>query len=326
MKTTTLRDDALIIIMDSSFTSFTSFTTSRSLTRPRTGPPSAAAATSARKIATSKKHHHQHHHRRNWTTSDFSAHVRHALECVEKNFFCDVENTTRAEKSAIIGKERVTTRTLVYVGNDAEKHVERVRITAVSGGGLANCLNIVATPRRLGKPSFGADVLNFGSGKSILVAFDFHPNTTSWDGDDTKNSKAKRIAREIKRKYGETLNATTPSEKFYEDTSGYFSEEMFFARPNTDKGGEETFELVLECFKEYLNGYVEVLKDGEDEEQGNEESAEAKEAFRRRLAKHDKWQMERDPAIKMFSSWYGEEWANDYANEILFPLAKECVS
>ena len=163
--------------------------------------------------------------------------MRHALECVEKNFR-DVENTTRAEKSAIIGKERVTTRTLVYVGNDAEKHVERVRITAVSGGGLANCLNIVATPRRLGKPSFGADVLNFGSGKSILVAFDFHPNTTSWDGDDTKNSKAKRIAREIKRKYGETLNATTPSEKFYEDTSGYFSEEMFFARPNnnTDKG------------------------------------------------------------------------------------------
>ena len=318
MKTTTLRD-ALNNIMDSSFTS-------RSLTRPRTGPPSAAAATSARKIATSKKHHHHHHHRRNWTTSDFSAHVRHALECVEKNFQCDVENTTRAEKSAIIGKERVTTRTLVYVGNDAEKHVERVRITAVSGGGLANCLNIVATPRRLGKPSFGADVLNFGSGKSILVAFDFHPNTTSWDGDDTKNSKAKRIAREIKRKYGETLNATTPSEKFYEDTSGYFSEEMFFARPNTDKGGEETFELVLECFKEYLNGYVEVLKDGEDEEQGNEESAEAKEAFRRRLAKHDKWQMERDPAIKMFSSWYGEEWANDYANEILFPLAKECVS
>ena len=261
-------------------------------------------------------------------TSDFTAHVRHALEFVEKNFR-DVENTTRAEKSALIGKERVTTRTLVYVGNDAEKHVERVRITAVSGGGLANCLNIVATPRKPGKPSFGADVLNFGSGKSILVAFDFHPNATSWDGDDTKNSTAKRIAREIKRKYGETLNATTPSEKFYEDTSGYFSEEMFFARPNnTDKkGGEETFELVLECFKEYLNGYVEVLKDGEDdEEQGNEENAEAKEAFRRRLAKHDKWQMERDPAIKMFSSWYGEEWANDYANEILFPLAKECVS
>ena len=49
---------------------------------------------------------------------------------------------------------------------------------------------------------------------------------------------------------------------------------MFFARPNTDKGGEETFELVLECFKEYLNGYVEVLKDGEDEEQGNESEEE----------------------------------------------------
>ena len=203
--------------------------------------------------------------------------MRHALEFVEKNFR-DVENTTRAEKSALIGKERVTTRTLVYVGNDAEKHVERVRITAVSGGGLANCLNIVATPRKPGKPSFGADVLNFGNGKNVLVGIDFHPNSIDTSDDrssntrksrrSSSNSLAKRIAREIKRKYGETLNATTPSEKFYEDTSGYFSEEMFFARPNnnTDKGGEETFELVLECFKEYLNGYVEVLKDGEDDE------------------------------------------------------------
>ena len=64
---------------------------------------------------------------------------------------------------------------------------------------------------------------------------------------------------------------------------------MFFARPNTDKG-EETFELVLECFKEYLNGYVEVLKDGEGE-QGSEEKQSEK-PFAREL-KHDKWQMER---------------------------------
>ena len=55
-----------------------------------------------------------------------------------------------------------------------------------------------------------------------------------------------------------------------------------------------------------------------------EETTEVKEAFRRRLAEHDKWQIERDPAIKMFSKWYGEEWANAYASEVLFPLAKEC--
>ena len=64
--------------------------------------------------------------------------------------------------------------------------------------------------------------------------------------------------------------------------------------------------------------------DGEDgDKQGNEESAEAR-AFRRRLAKHDKWQMERISG-KMFSSGT-EKVGDDYANEILFPLAKECVS
>jgi hypothetical protein len=200
----------------------------------------------------------------------------------------------------------------------------------------------VVTPRRISRPSFGADVLNFGHGKNVLVGIDFHPtHISSSDGSSSSSSSsnsssnnsgdslAKRIAREINDKYGDALNATTPSEKFYEDASGYFSEEMFFARPssfgtNGEDGGEECFQTVLECFDAYLRGYVEVLKE-ETEGEEEEETTEAKEAFRRRLAEHDKWQIERDPAIKMFSKWYGEEWANAYANDVLFPLAKECV-
>lgn len=101
---------------------------------------------------------------------------------------------------------------------------------------------------------------------------------------------------------------------------------MFFARPSftSEKGKEENFQLVLECFEAYLRGYVEILKEERGAEVEEEETTEVKEAFRRRLAEHDKWQIERDPAIKMFSKWYGEEWANAYASEVLFPLAKEC--
>ena len=80
----------------------------------------------------------------------------------------------------------------------------------------------------------------------------------------------------------------------------------------------------MECFEAYLRGYVEILKEERGAEVEEEETTEVKEAFRRRLAEHDKWQIERDPAIKMFSKWYGEEWANAYASEVLFPLAKEC--
>ena len=280
---------------------------------------------------------------------DFSPMFELALRCFQTEFPNLVqhirgetpESRCWERKSQKIGREgvEVTTRTVILrpkPGAKKEELMERIRITFVSGGTIAHCLNVHCTPRRAFTPSFGADVLNFGNGKNVLVGIDFHPNSIDTSDDrssntrksrrSSSNSLAKRIAREIKDKYGEKLNATTPSEKFYEDTSGYFSEEMFFARPSftSEKGKEENFQLVLECFEAYLRGYVEILKEERGAEVEEEETTEVKEAFRRRLAEHDKWQIERDPAIKMFSKWYGEEWANAYASEVLFPLAKEC--
>jgi len=285
--------------------------------------------------------------RRKDENNDFSPLFELALRCFQTEFPNLVQIRGKGEtqswerKSQKIGRERVevTTRTVILrpkPGAKKEELMERIRITFVSGGKIAHCLNVHCTPRRAFQPSFGADVLNFGNGKNVLVGIDFHPNsidTSDGRSSNTRKSRsssssslAKRIAREIKDKYGEKLNATTPSEKFYEETSGYFSEEMFFARPSftSEKGKEENFQLVLECFEAYLRGYVEILKEERGAEVEEEETTEVKEAFRRRLAEHDKWQIERDPAIKMFSKWYGEEWANAYASEILFPLAKEC--
>jgi hypothetical protein len=281
---------------------------------------------------------------------DFSPMFELALRCFQTEFPNLVQqirgkgetpSSCWERKSQKIGRERVevTTRTVILrpkPGAKKEELMERIRITFVSGGTIAHCLNVHCTPRRAFTPSFGADVLNFGNGKNVLVGIDFHPNSIDTSDDrssntrksrrSSSNSLAKRIAREIKDKYGEKLNATTPSEKFYEDTSGYFSEEMFFARPSftSEKVKEKNFQLVLECFEAYLRGYVEILKEERGAEVEEEETTEVKEAFRRRLAEHDKWQIERDPAIKMFSKWYGEEWANAYASEVLFPLAKEC--
>ena len=289
-----------------------------------------------------------HRRKRKDEKNDFSPLFELALRCFQTEFPNLVQTRGKGEtqsswerKSQKIGRERVevTTRTVILrpkPGANEEELMERIRITFVSGGKIAHCLNVHCTPRRAFQPSFGADVLNFGNGKNVLVGIDFHPNSIDTSDDRSSNTRksrrssssslAKRIAREIKDKYGEKLNATTPSEKFYEDTSGYFSEEMFFARPSftSEKGKEKNFQLVLECFEAYLRGYVEILKEERGAEVEEEETTEVKEAFRRRLAEHDKWQIERDPAIKMFSKWYGEEWANAYASEVLFPLAKEC--
>ena len=38
---------------------------------------------------------------------------------------------------------------------------------------------------------------------------------------------------------------------------------------------------------------------------------------------HDAWQLAHDPAIPMFAKWYGEEWAREFAETVLFPGARE---
>ena len=38
---------------------------------------------------------------------------------------------------------------------------------------------------------------------------------------------------------------------------------------------------------------------------------------------HDAWQLAHDPAIPMFAKWYGEEWAHEFAETVLFPGARE---
>ena len=248
-----------------------------------------------------------HRRKRKDENNDFSPLFELALRCFQTEFPNLVQTRGKGEtqsswerKSQKIGRERVevTTRTVVLrpkPGANEEELMERIRITFVSGGTIAHCLNVHCTPRRAFQPSFGADVLNFGNGKNVLVGIDFHPNSIDTSDDRSSNTRksrrssssslAKRIAREIKDKYGEKLNATTPSEKFYEDTSGYFSEEMFFARPSftSEKGKEKNFQLVLECFEAYLRGYVEILKEERGAEVEEEETTEVKEAFRRTI-------------------------------------------
>ena len=37
---------------------------------------------------------------------------------------------------------------------------------------------------------------------------------------------------------------------------------------------------------------------------------------------HDMWQRSHDPAIPMFAGWFGKEWAERLASEVLFPEDK----
>ena len=97
---------------------------------------------------------------------DFSPLFELALRCFQTEFpnlvvqqeIRGKEETQKSRcswetKSEKIGRERVevTTRTVVLrpkPGANEEELMERVRITFVSGGTIAHCLNVPCTPRR----------------------------------------------------------------------------------------------------------------------------------------------------------------------------------
>ena len=241
----------------------------------------------------------------------------------------------------------ITTKTKVFT---VARKISRLRMTKVDGGKIARAMNVVIVPNEEFNPKapmLGIDVLNFGSGKNVLIGVDYHPLLLI-DGDDVLARMQRRVQRDLAQKYAIKLNKTEPSEKFYKDTKGYFSEEMFFARPvdqtcfdiiitendyDKDKDNDGRIKsrcVVVELMKEFLVAYLEILDAHERayamQEKTEEERKKDKHRFLEKVSKHDKWQMQMDPSIKMFSRWYGEKLSKEYAEEILFPGAKMKIS
>ena len=228
----------------------------------------------------------------------------------------------------------VTTTTEVW----RTPRLRRVRSTYVDGGEAAQIFNLVAYPEPSAPdaPLLGVDLICVGKGnaRKILIGVDLQPMCRDMEyasayvpdllavvgaGGRASTAAAK-------------LNATTPSNKFYEDAE-FFSRGMFFARP------ESASEDVMRCSLDVVEAYVDVWLARLDEAEREAEAMDGackfglaledvrrcvltEETARAAQDAHDAWQLTHDPAIPMFASWYGEDWAREFAETVLFPGAK----
>ena len=230
-------------------------------------------------------------------------------------------------------KRGVTTTTEAW----SSRRLRRVRSTYVDGGDRAQIYNCAVYPavEACDAPVFGVDLICVGVGaaRKILIGVDLQPMSRDRDYNDAYVPKLLKL-----RDGGalsacaEALNATTPSKKFYEDAT-YFSRGMFFARPAL--ANEETMARSLDVVRAYLDVWLDRLDEAEREAEAMDGACKfglsledvrrcvlTEASAREAQDAHDAWQLKHDPAIAMFASWYGEEWARDFAETVLFPGAR----
>ena len=237
-----------------------------------------------------------------------------------------------AFKTRVNARVGVTTTTEVW----KSFRLRRVRATYVDGGDAAQIFNCAAypAPSSPDAPVLGVDLISLGKGaaRKVLIGVDLQPMCRDGGYAEAYVPKLEALFARGGALEGadETLGATKPSKKFYEDAK-FFSQGMFFARPTTCSD-EEIMETSLEVIRAYLDVWLDRLDEAEREAEAMHGACKfglaledvrrcvlTEESARAGQDAHDAWQLEHDPAIPMFANWYGEEWAKRFAEEVLFP-------
>lgn len=188
----------------------------------------------------------------------------------------------------------------------------KIRATYIDAGVAAQVFNSVWYPDpKYELPLLGIDFLSFGK-KKVLCVLDFQPLTQD---EDYLKKYCERVAG-IKEKY-QGLSGTM-SKKFYDETQ-FFSKQLVFAKFDNS---EPVMTQLFPAFKEYLDVYLKIMNETQP--------VESKAAVDRvvQLQKdYDQYSAERDPAVGLFSAYWGAEWAEKFTHEFLFsdsvPVPKE---
>lgn len=183
------------------------------------------------------------------------------------------------------------------------KMFRKIRATYIDAGVSAQVFNSVWYPREeYDAPLLGIDFLSFGK-KKVLCVLDFQPLSQ----DEKYLAKYCEPIAYIKEKY-EGL-AGQMSKRFYDETQ-FFSKQLAFAKfDNANPVKSQLFP----AFKEYLRDYLKMMNNLVPTD-----DVQQMKATRQLHKEYDIYSAERDPAVGLFASYWGKEWANRFTHDFLF--------
>jgi 15,16-dihydrobiliverdin:ferredoxin oxidoreductase len=179
----------------------------------------------------------------------------------------------------------------------------KIRLTYIDAGEQAQVFNSVWYPRHgYDAPVFGIDFLSFGKSR-VLAILDLQPLKQ----DDQYLQKYIDPLVPLRNKY-EKL-AGRMSGKFYDETR-FFSRQLLFGKFDND--GPVMSDL-LPAMKEYMDHYLSVIR----ALQPSQDPALLADVARLHR-EYDQYSAEKDPAVGLFTTYFGADWAERFTHEFLF--------
>jgi len=179
------------------------------------------------------------------------------------------------------------------------------RITKLDGGDKLQVFNTVAYPSfKSEMPILGVDILWFGQSQKLLAVFDYQPLIQEI-GYLNKYCSSLQI---IKNQYSEFDN--TKMKNIY-DENKYFSPWVIICR-----GDKSNLEIDLnKIFSLFLVGYLNIIDNNPKNQFLNFEQ------IKKLQTDYDIYSSDKDPAGKLFKSFFGDSWTNDFIKNYLFTLS-----
>lgn len=183
----------------------------------------------------------------------------------------------------------------------------RWRVTRFDVGKKLQVLNSVAYPDYSNdQPLLGIDLLWFGSSEKLVSILDFQPLIQ----DKLYLQRHFQGLKSLKKKFPH-LSTENNMRSF--DPSKYFSPWLLFCRGGLD----EAKDLLPIAFQDFVKCYWDLYETS----LRNRSIISAKEVERLQV-EYDVYSAEKDPAHRLFLSYFGEQWTDMFVNDFLFPKSK----
>ena len=178
------------------------------------------------------------------------------------------------------------------------------RITKLDGGDKLQVFNTVAYPNFQSEfPILGADILWFGTSQKLLAIFDYQPLIQ----EKTYLQKYCSSLDFIKNQYSVFEN--NKMKNIY-DSKKYFSPWVMICRGNKLNLDRDLNNI----FCSFVSDYLIKNKLHQNNQFLNLEQ------IKRNQIDYDKYSAEKDPADKLFKTFFGETWTKNFINNFLFTL------
>ena len=212
------------------------------------------------------------------------------------------------QKSAFTGKGKRQSEVLTTSHGYQTPKLRQIRAAHVEGGEALQVLNFVIFPHpNYDLPFFGADLVTLPGGH--LIAIDMQPLFRDEPSYQTKYTEP---VMPIFKRHQQHLPW---GGDFPEEAQQFFSPAFIWTRPSDTEVVETQ---VFDCFKDYLDLYIDFVQRAEAISDPNELAR----ILQAQLA-YLRYRAEKDPARGMLSRFYGSEWTEEYIHGFLFDLERK---